>query len=84
MMNERIKELAKDAGVLGDWGENASEGRFFITGNTKQMEKFALLIVRECAEICKKQEYDYWRSSEDQDFTPQDCADAIEQHFGVE
>lgn len=47
-------------------------------------QKFAELIVCECAEICKKQEYDYWRSSEDQDFTPQDCADAIEQHFGIE
>ena len=23
------------------------------------------------------QEYSYWRSTEEQDFTPQDCADAI-------
>jgi len=50
-MNERIKKIAKDAGVLGDWGEDVSEGRFFITGNTKQMEKFAELIVKECCSI---------------------------------
>ncbi len=30
-----------------------------------------------CAKICEAQEYSYWRASEDQDFTPQDCADAI-------
>ncbi len=50
-MNERIKKIAKDACVLGDWGEDVSEGRFFITGNTKQMEKFAELIVEECGRI---------------------------------
>ncbi len=30
-----------------------------------------------CAKICEAQEYSYWRATEDQDFTPQDCADAI-------
>ena len=30
-----------------------------------------------CAKVCEAQEYEYWRASEDQDFTPQDCADAI-------
>jgi hypothetical protein len=48
------------------------------------LEKFAELIVKECMELCKNQKYDYWRSSEDQDFTPIDCADAIKRHFGVE
>ena len=70
-MNSRIKELAEQC--YHRYSEHNID-----------LEKFAELIVRECAEICKKQEYDYWRSSEDQDFTPQDCADAIEQHFGVE
>ena len=30
-----------------------------------------------CAKMCESQEYEYWRDTEDQDFTPQDCADAI-------
>lgn len=30
-----------------------------------------------CAKICEAQEYSYWRATEDQDFTPQDCANAI-------
>ena len=80
-MNERINELfgrALDQAVPETW----------TTLNPAQLsklkDKFAELIVRECIELCKKQEYDYWRSSEEQDFTPIDCADAIKQHFGVE
>jgi len=73
-MNERIKEIAKDAGVLGDWGENASEGRFFITGNTKQMEKFALLIVRECISVYERDPSVYHEVN---------IANILE-HFGVE
>lgn len=76
-MNERIHELARRV-VSKHRNDTGSVSLF-----DEQIEKFAALIVRECAEVCKKQEYDYWRSSEDQDFTPQDCADAIEQHFGV-
>lgn len=30
-----------------------------------------------CAKVCEEQEYHYWRATEDQDFTPQDCANAI-------
>jgi hypothetical protein len=68
-MNEQIKSIALEC--------HNPYGNF-------DLEKFAELIVRECMEVCKKQEYDYWRSSEDQDFTPIDCADAIKEHFGVE
>jgi hypothetical protein len=41
-MNERIKELSKQAGCYYD-------GMGYGEGN---IEKFAELIVRECAEIC--------------------------------
>jgi hypothetical protein len=78
-MNERIKQLMERAMELVD--PYAVEGEF--GPSQLNAEKFAQLIVRECAELCKKQEYDYWRSSEDQDFTPIDCADAIKEHFGV-
>ena len=75
-MNERICELAEQAGF--QWSKFG-----LVATPDSNAEKFAELIVRECAEVCKKQEYNYWRSTEDQDFTPVDCADAIQEHFGV-
>jgi hypothetical protein len=76
-MNERIFELANKAGF-----ENGHQDR---NGNSLsgELEKFAELLIRECIEQCEKQEYDYWRAPEDQEFTPQDCADALARHFGV-
>ena len=47
-MNERIKELALQAGVLTDFGEDIKVGRWGIGGNYKQMQTFAELIVQEC------------------------------------
>ena len=47
-MNERIRELAKEAGVLADYGEDIKEGRYSIGGSYQSMEKFAELIVAEC------------------------------------
>ena len=77
-MNERIKKIAKDACVLGDWGEDVSEGRFFITGNTKQMEKFAELIVRECINEIGYKSVDLL----DIDFYPH-YQERLKKHFGV-
>jgi hypothetical protein len=83
MMNKaRIKELLESMGLevaVYDGDNYCGEG-FDFDG----FEFFAELIVKECMGLCEKQEYDYWRSSEDQDFTPIDCADAIKEHFGVE
>ena len=59
-MNERIKLLAEQAG----WDNHHSK---FDT----RIEKFAELIVRECAEIADKAE-------------PYKASDLIKQHFGVE
>ena len=62
-MNERIQELMAEVGMSVD----------YLT-NTKQIvliEKFAELIVRECAEIADKAE-------------PYKANDLIKQHFGVE
>ena len=73
-MNERIKELAKLAGM------DLIHDRFL----TASQEKFAELLLQECIEVCKKQEYDYWRSSEEDQWTPIDSADVIAKHFGVE
>lgn len=48
-MNERIQELAEQANTIGDWGEDITEGRYFVYPNIKNLEKFAELIIRECA-----------------------------------
>ena len=47
-MNERIRELAEQANTIGDWGEDITEGRYFVYPNIKNLEKFAESIVREC------------------------------------
>ena len=80
-MNERIKELRRQATLVETY---TSHDGSVHEGKSVDLEKFAELIVKECMGLCEKQEYDYWRSSEDQDFTPIDCADAIKEHFGVE
>ena len=61
-MNERIRELIAEVGMSVD----------YLT-NTKQIvliEKFAQLIVQECADIALREEHD-----------PYEC---IKKHFGVE
>lgn len=82
-MNERIRELAKEAGVLADYGEDIKEGRYQIGGSLKGMEKFAELIVRECANLCKHEwngDADTYEASN----AYNECADLIKEHFGVE
>jgi len=48
-MNEQIKQLAEQAGLkVESWMTNPPKP-FQILGSTEQFEKFAELIVRECA-----------------------------------
>jgi len=61
-MNEQIQELAEQARFT--WVENDKD----ITGGV-DLEKFAELIIRKCAEIAMREDHD-----------PADC---IKQHFGV-
>jgi len=63
-MNERIKQLAKQAGIF-------KPEVFYQHIDALQLEKFAELIVTECAEIADKAE-------------PYKASDLIKQHFGVE
>jgi hypothetical protein len=71
-MNERIRQLAEQAG-FDDRGSNHTAYMNF------DHEKFAELIVRECAKVCRDQPNVYALKA-DRD----NCAIAIEQHFGVE
>jgi hypothetical protein len=74
-MNERIKELAKQAG--GNPNYKAFRGYFlppppdYIDPATVNLEKFAELIVRECANIAA-------------DMSALDIYEEIREHFGVE
>jgi hypothetical protein len=49
-MNERIKELALDAGLL-NYVDHETPRRYFVHGHAdlEEVEKFAELIVQECA-----------------------------------
>ncbi len=74
-MNERIKELAKQAGVPMEYS--------FVDGATvwnlhPSVEEFAELIVRKCAGIC-------FSEAEGHDMAfGQHCSVVIKEHFGVE
>ena len=70
-MNERIRELAEQAGM------NIGDDKFSTYG--KFAEKFAQLIVRECLDQC------YNRGMNDALYEGQLKAAAyIEEHFGIE
>ena len=68
-MNKRVRELAKQAGL--DYYSYDRYGLF-------DEEKFAQLIVQECAEVCRN-----W-TSVDHIFTPDHMADLILNHFGAD
>jgi len=68
-VNERIKELMFDAGLNSNYVEG------FDSIYSKQLEKFAELIVRECANVAD--ENYIHRGS-------RTCGLAIRLHFGVE
>jgi hypothetical protein len=75
-MNERIKELVKQAEQYALDKANEPEEDFEFSFDDDFQEKFAELIVRECAEACEKNSYlalNGWQR-----------AKQIREHFGVE
>ena len=64
-MNERIRQLWEQAITIEDGGD-------YVCGELDP-EKFAKLIVKECAEICWNEDF----------LTGNGYAEAIERHFGV-
>jgi hypothetical protein len=76
-MNNRIKELAEQAGLeFDDDLALEPEPIYYIT--QKELEKFAELIVRECAQIC-------FSESKGHDMAfGEHCGIVIKEHFGVE
>jgi len=76
-MNERIKQFAIDCAGQKEWDFPKDPKSYTFT--PEELEKFAELIVRECAQVCRDQPNVYALKA-DRD----NCAIAIEQHFGVE
>ena len=76
-MNERIKELAKQANVRPLYSPVYDAPRYIFEED--ELEKFTELIVKECAKVCRDQPNVYALKA-DRD----NCAIAIEEHFGVE
>lgn len=77
-MNERIKELADLADKLAD-DTLQMVGEFHPNWHEVRDQKFAELIVKECAKVCRDQP-DIFAGKLERD----NCAIAIEDHFGVE
>jgi formylmethanofuran dehydrogenase subunit D len=72
-MNERIKELKDQC-----WVEKRWDNGMWIEKHIDQ-EKFAELIVRECAQVCLSQ-----RDPANLNYKPSErFAEAVTQHFGV-
>ena len=77
-MNERIEEFAEQARLHAK--EIYPEVKDIKAWGRVYHEKFAELIVRECAGICEKDK----KGFPDSDSVKQGLADMIKQHFGVE
>jgi len=73
-MNEQIQQLADQASLYASRQTTDLDEWEFIF-----RKKFAELIVRECAQVCRDQPNHYALKA-DRD----NCAIAIEEHFGVE
>ena len=78
-MNKRIKELAKQTGYI--WHASGDPQIYEFT--PEKLEKFAELIIRECAKVCDDLDIDDWGDKSFDDGTYY-CSRAIKQHFGVE
>ena len=80
-MNERIRELAEQAAQEVRVEHNNPYWRMQneIKEDSDWREKFAELIVQECAQVCRDQPTEYALPLD-----RENCASAIEEHFGVE
>ena len=78
-MNERIKQLAEQAGI----SLSQKDYSYYWVESAEDIEKFAELIVAECAKVCDDLDIDDWGDKSFDDGTYY-CSRAIKTHFGVE
>jgi hypothetical protein len=83
-MNERIKELAVEAGLKQRiWNSLGKELPMWQEDpNNPGLEKFAELLVKECAMIVEGFTFE-WEVAEDQ-YQEYEASDILKKHFGVE
>jgi len=74
-MNERIKELAEQAGIEFTYDPTETPMRAFVEAWGEDLEKFAELIVQECARV-------YWNIDDGE--IHGDYVKALKEHFGIE
>ena len=80
-MNEKIKQLADDAGINYQFAMGASADSV----TDLQLEEFAELIVQECSRVIVNG--GYWSGGPigpKRQCTPPEIAQMIKEHFGVE
>jgi hypothetical protein len=77
-MNERIRELAEQAGLEFD-DDLVLEPEAIYYTTQKDLEKFAELIVRDCLAMCLTSV-----GNKDYNTGRMHCHDNIKEHFGVE
>ena len=75
-MNERIEKLAEQAGIWKPTHDHKTWVRGEYISSPGELEKFAELIVRECADLL---EVEYGQSA----LTGNAAAKSVKQHFGV-
>ena len=83
-MNERIKQLVKQAGghfSTHNLMSNPVQHRESIELWDKNIEKFAELIVQECMKVAKP---NYMSTPEDSVYYVEQAINRIAEHFGVE
>jgi len=79
-MNERIKELAEQAGLR--FTQLMSNPMVpVVDGKETDLEKFAELIIRECMEVASP---NYMSTPSDSVYYVEQAIIRIEEHFGVE
>jgi len=79
-MNERIKQLAEQAGL----SLSQKDYSYYWVESNEDIEKFAELIVKECAQAFEA-EVDTWKEMVPyQGSMKRKGTQAIKQHFGVE
>ena len=76
-MNERIRQLAQDAGL-----EIPADYNSHIYRNT--LEKFAELIIKECANVCHVHGWGMLEHNMSGHDVADGCGTMIKEHFGVE
>ena len=79
-MNERIRELAEQAGLEFD-NDLALEPEPIYYTTQKDLEKFAELIVLECMKVAQP---NYMSTPEDSVYYVEQAINRIAEHFGVE